>query len=90
MLSLVFFTAGGFLTHRTAFTARRQVFTFNPLVPPLTQPITYIEDGSRGIKYSYTPDPKSKDDGLPTVTCTSQAMTATELVSSKLHNNRHF
>jgi hypothetical protein len=45
----------------------------------VTQPVTYIEDGSTGIKYTYAPDPKSSDMGSPEVVCTSQRMSEAEL-----------
>ena len=45
----------------------------------MTQGVTYIEDGSRGMKYTFTPDPNANDPSVPGVLCKSQAMSATEL-----------
>lgn len=43
------------------------------------QGVTYIEDGSIGMKYTYTPNPNAKDHSVPDVLCKSQAMSKTEL-----------
>jgi hypothetical protein len=48
-------------------------------VQVIKQGVTYIEDGSVGMKYTYTPNPNAKDHGMPDVLCKSQAMSKAEL-----------
>lgn len=55
----------------------RQVVTNG--VQVIKQGVTYIEDGSVGMKYTYTPNPNAKDHGMPDVLCKSQAMSKAEL-----------
>ena len=55
----------------------RQVITNG--VQTVKQGVTYIEDGSIGMKYTYTPNPNAKDHGLPDVLCKSQPMSEAEL-----------
>ena len=55
----------------------RQVITNG--VQTFNQGVTYIEDGSIGMKYTYTPNPNAKDHGMPDVLCKSEAMSEAEL-----------
>ena len=40
--------------------------------------VTLVMDGSRGLKYTYVPDKKAKDDGANTVACISEPMSPTD------------